>query len=85
MDDVFDLREFTPAELEDINVVRLYMKICTLSDITTADGKEIRQDILNGTANGSSISSVAYDWPNLKRPPRSLFVTWNRAIRRAYT
>ena len=26
-------------ELEDINVVRLCMKVCTISDITTADRK----------------------------------------------
>lgn len=84
MDDVFALHELTPVELEDINVVRMYMKICTLSDMTTANGTEIRQDILDGTLDGSSISSTAYEWPNVKRPPRSLFVTWNRAIRQVY-
>ena len=85
MDDIFALREFTPVELEDINVVRMFMKVCTFSDITTADRKEIRLDILDGEQNVHSISSAAYEWPNVKRPPRSFFVTWNRALRRVYT
>ena len=65
--------------MKDINIVRMYLKVCTLSDITTGDGLTIQQDIIEGNA-GQSISSTAYEWPRIPRPT-SCIRTWQRALR----
>ena len=42
------LRSYTPLQQTDINLVRLHLQVITLSDLSTADGKDINEFFLRG-------------------------------------
>jgi len=84
MDQIALLNTFSDSEMKDINVVRLYLKVCNLSDITTVDGLTIQQDMMEGRP-GHSISEKAYGCPRIPKSLMACIRTWQQALRLAYT
>ena len=60
------------------NKVRMYVKVATISDVLTADGKYIAQDIYNVEDMILSVtpSSTAYIWPKIPKPGRKEIEIW---------
>ena len=54
--------------LKILNNCRIHLKIITLSDITSADGKKTHKTQLNGYQSPSFTSDLV--WPKQKRPDR---------------
>ena len=90
IDDVFILeniaesKNFNSKELYDINMVRLYMRVTTLSDITLVDGSKIREDAIRGE-RFISCSSSFYEWPRIPKPSRKMIRIWEHAIKITFT
>ena len=61
------------------NKVRLYLRVSTVSDISTANGREIDHNILRGKRSMSpTLSEYAYTWPNIPEPtPREIEIWYN--------
>ena len=51
----------------------MYLKITTLLDLLTADGKKISKDIYQVSPYGTSVtpSTYAYEWPSIPEPTSS--------------
>ena len=82
--DVFrELPNFSGDDLYDINRVRIFLQVTTLSDITDGSGKNITEDAYE--ARPMSDRKARLRWP------RQLFITtkqrnlWKKAIESAYT
>jgi len=60
------------AELAEFNKARMNLTVATLSDMLTADGKQMDQRKLAGESvpNGPNPSRDAYDWLNVPAPTR---------------
>ena len=71
-----------PNELKWFNRCRLFLKVATLADITTADGKFLRKDCLEGV---QSKSHRDLGWPNWERPPTYAWTIWRKSLRLVYT
>ena len=54
--------------LKILNNCRIHLKIITLSDITSADGKKLIKTQLNGYQSSSFTSKLV--WPKQKRPEK---------------
>ena len=70
------------TELAEFNKVRMHLTVATLSDILTADGKQIDQRKLAGESvpNGPNPSRDAYNWPNVPAPMRREKRIWTDTI-----
>ena len=65
--DIIISTEKNPILIEQINICRQFLKIIYLSDITTADGQYISNNIINMIPNNS-----IYEWPTIPIPPTKL-------------
>ena len=71
----------TGHDLQIFNKVRLYLKVTTISDLLTADGKEIDTNILIGErSNSPTFSEFAYTWPNVPKPTKFEVQIWYNLI-----
>ena len=70
-------------DLARFNKVRMYTKTVTLSDLLTADGKKISQDIYDASPNRKSVtpSANAYEWPTIPEPSRKEKKLWQTTIK----
>ena len=75
---------WSSGELVQINMVRQYMQVTTLSDICTYEGNTILKTTLSGDKH-SSCSSSKYNWPRIPKPPKTFITMWSQAIKRAFT
>jgi hypothetical protein len=77
---------FSGTTLAVINKVRLYLRVVTLSDIISANGRSYDQDILQGIRgrNNPSPSSNRYHWPQVPQPTTSERDIWTHSIRLAF-
>ena len=68
--------------VRQMNKVRMFLGVVTLSYIMVADGKSIDKDILSGTRRGSNPtpSRNAYRWPNIPQPTPSEIANWENTI-----
>eukprot|EP00978_Attheya_sp_CCMP212_P018891 scaffold52212_cov35-Attheya_sp.AAC.1 len=57
-----------------LNYCRLYLRVTTLSDITTSDGKQIMYDILTGYRD-LHLHVDPTEWPHQEKPDKP---TWNK-------
>ena len=57
----------TATELQRLNACRMYLRISRVSDITSADGKFLRQEVLVGSNSTPHHSNT--QWPRQGRPP----------------
>jgi len=69
----------------DLNIfsnVRMYLQVATLSDIMTADGKEIDAPKLHGREDTTcpNPSKSAYIWPNVPKPKTTEIALWKDTI-----
>ena len=69
----------------DINIfnkVRMYLQVATLSDIMTADGKEIDAPKLHGREDTTcpNPSKSAYIWPSVPKPKTTEIALWKDTI-----
>jgi len=69
-------------KLNIFNKVRMYLQVATLSDIMTADGKEIDASKLNGREDTTcpNLSKSAYIWPSVPKPKTTEIALWKDAI-----
>ena len=68
--------------LEDINNCRLYLQVTTLSEIATADGREIQPAIFHSASNPQpkSLSTSTHLWPRQACPSVQAWNKWNKFI-----
>jgi hypothetical protein len=66
------------AALKRMNACRLYLRVETLSDITTADGRYISSWVLEGKSEANPISY--HEWPNQGDPGRQAWVQWRQLL-----
>ena len=67
------------SDLLIFNKVRLYLRVATVSDLSTANGREIDHNILRGTRNQSpTFSEYIYTWPTIPQPtPKEIKIWYN--------
>ena len=71
----------TEKDLIIFNKVCLFLRVATVSDLTTADGKKLDLTLLQGKRSTSpSFSEFAYTWPNIPEPTTSEIKTWYTII-----
>ena len=65
------------------NKVRMYLRVATLSDLLTADGKKISYDIyqVSKYRNCTSPSTHAYSWPAIPEPTHTEKELWQTTIK----
>ena len=73
--------EFTATELLVINRCRLFLRVTTLSEISTADGLNIHSDVWRGYPPPHSLSKIL--WPRQHRPPNPSWRVWRRFLQQA--
>jgi hypothetical protein len=77
---------FTGSSLATINKVRLYLRVVTLSDIISSDGRTYDKDIIQGKrGNDNPSPSVRrYQWPPVPAPTRPERDMWTHGIQLAF-
>ena len=67
--------------LQRINACRLFLQITLLSEITSANGKFIKLNILKGQRNSNASTKI---WPRQKTPDEATWKLWRALIKRTY-
>ena len=69
------------SDIHIFNKVRMYLRVATISDLMTADGKQIDQNILKCMrSNSPTFSEYAYTWPNIPQPTKFEAQIWYNVI-----
>ena len=84
MDELCKGNYWSSGDLLQINMVRQYMQVTTLSDICTYGGDSVLSKTLSGDKH-SSCSLSKYNWPRIPKPPKSFIKLRSQAIKRAFT
>ncbi|MGL4350682.1 MAG: hypothetical protein ACRCT2_09010, partial [Plesiomonas shigelloides] len=79
--DVFMAQDYSPADLCSLNDVRMYKQVMRLSDIVTADGKELLDSALTATPPTRSTNIT---WPRCYRPKPNQITLWKAALSRCF-
>jgi hypothetical protein len=75
---IFVQHGYKGAALRRLNACRLFLRVETLSDITTADGRYISRWALEGCA---AVNPIAYHaWLNQGEPGKQAWVQWQHAL-----
>ena len=69
---------FKPKELLDINLVRLYLQITTVSDIATAVGTKIERTVWDVLPFQNQRSK--FNWPKQEQPTNGQQVVWRKLL-----
>jgi hypothetical protein len=72
------LMRYTPQQKTDINLVRLYLQVMTLSDVSDPTGKYITEWALKGTRK--HLTQVRRNWPHQEKPTIHQIKIWNQYI-----
>jgi hypothetical protein len=72
------LKRYSKQQQWDINLVRLHLQVMTLSDISTANGKQITQQAYNGTRK--SQHRIRLNWPRQSKPTTHQIKIWRQYI-----
>ena len=67
--------------LQRINACRLFLQTILLSEITSANGKFIKHNILNGKRNSNASTKI---WPRQKSPDKATWKIWKALLKRTY-
>jgi ribonuclease HI len=73
----------TATELQQINACRMFLQVSRVSDISSANGRFLRRDVLMGKAT-TYFQSVTR-WPRQGRPPREWWSLWCKGLKRAFS
>ena len=76
------LKRYTPGQQRDINLVRLYLQVLTLSDISTPDGDQIHEQYLQG--NRLEGQKIRTHWPRQSDPTSHQRRLWRKFIESTY-
>jgi hypothetical protein len=81
---VFEGREdYSPGQLKMLNEVRMFQEVITMSDITTACGKNLLMDAYNGTLKESNLHH--YSWPKKQSSlSPSHWALWKQALEECF-
>ncbi|CAJ1946859.1 unnamed protein product [Cylindrotheca closterium] len=79
--EVFMELEVDQDALKWLNWCRMFLQVCTVSDIVTADGRSIRESMWHGERDYAHRSS--YQWPRTVRPNRNHWKVWQDHLTRA--
>ena len=82
MQTVIESNLLSANELKWFNRCRLYLRVATLADITSPNGKVLRKDCLDG------IRQAFYrqlGWPNWEKPPLYAWTVWRKTLRLVFT
>ncbi|CAJ1945364.1 unnamed protein product [Cylindrotheca closterium] len=79
--DLFINLEVEQEELLWLNWCRMFLQVCTVSDIVTADGRFIRRSAWNGLRDECCRSP--YQWPRTVCPTRQHWDLWQTTLSRA--
>ena len=82
MHDIASCHAFTISDLAKINRCRLYLRVTTLSDITSGDGKTICKQYWDGYRDDERI--LLHDWPEQGDPGDKDWTLWRRALKTAF-
>jgi hypothetical protein len=66
------------TQLYHINLCRLYLQVFFLSDIVTAKGDRLLQEVITGS--GITQRQSLLDWPDIPLPPRSSWLQWTNFL-----
>jgi hypothetical protein len=83
MEEFLDL-SLTGKELLAINKCRIYLRVLTLSDITSGNGKYITNDAFIGRRRLRQ-SHHSYQWPNWEQPSYKEWKVWRKAIQSVFS
>ena len=79
MDHVHQSQSFTAQEIQAINLVRLYLQVTTVSDISNANGTRIQAAARMG--NSQQFSSYAnWLYPVQTQPDHNSWQVWRQAL-----
>jgi len=78
MDLVLQSHRFTPKEIRMINYCRLYLQAVTISDVTTATGRDLDLTMLQGMRSRLS-SKTKWHHFNQSKPSTKAWKLWRRA------
>jgi hypothetical protein len=82
--DVVLQQQSDPSKQSAINACRRYLQATTLADIATADGTYIREDMLEGTFQGTPTNTRTHLF-NQPKPPPASWALWRQALLPFYT
>ena len=82
MEEISKLHHYSAAELGHINRCRLFLKVTTLSDITTACGSYFSHSAYHCNYDGTIPHH--YKWPIQPRPYRYARRLWKQSLKRAF-
>jgi hypothetical protein len=78
---ILDETDLSGSELALFNYCRIFLQVELLSDIITADGKSIRQEIWKGQTNNLHSFHRDY-WPHQPRPTEKAWTIWRSVLQR---
>jgi Reverse transcriptase (RNA-dependent DNA polymerase) len=69
------------ADLRHFNHCRMYLQVNLLSDVLTADGRRVRQEMMNGNIQ-SNLMAGLHQWPLQPRPSERIWRLWRSSLQR---
>ena len=84
--DTFRSKGYSEDQLELLNMVRIFVRVTTLSDMVSGDGRYLLS-FVNGNPNNSTNPISHYssvNWPTQGNPPSKAWRLWSRALKRCY-
>ena len=82
MEKVVQSKLLSANKLKWFNRCQLYLKVVTVADISTPDGKMLRKDCLDGVPTRSHRQ---LGWPNWHKPPLHAWTLWRKTLRLVFT
>jgi hypothetical protein len=76
--EIFSQQQFTPAEMQHINRVRLYLQVTTLSDIMCGYGRSFQQAY---RLQKQTDRPKRCKWPQQPKPGKRSITLWRKALR----
>ncbi len=79
---MWQLKQTAPKkEWKAINQCRLYLRVFSLAEITTGDGRHWHRDAIDGKRRITQ-TREQLNWPRWERPRETYWTTWRRALKR---
>ena len=77
---VLDSNQYSPQKIRDINNVRIFLQVLTLSDITSHDGQYILDYFLYKDKKIPQSYNSPYSWPKQVSPGEKSWALWRNAL-----
>jgi hypothetical protein len=72
--------DWSTREIEQINRCRLFLNVSRISDIASADGKNVQPEWKKPEGEKNSFSKTC--WPKIRAPNESSWKTWDIALKK---